>query len=106
MGASHDMSISINGGRTTIHQSGKAFVRSAHDELASMHARWAALGSSEPPDHAPALYGHSLTSFAQTEGTCVVCFGGTTGEGVNSQVCTALPDLELNWLVPLALQKQ
>ena len=55
-----------------------------------MHAKWASLSStdnSEPgANDAPGLYGHSLSS-VPVDGSCLlVCFGGTLGEGTNSQV--------------------
>jgi hypothetical protein len=50
-----------------------------------MHAHWAPLTSASEESGAPERYGHSLTAFNNDE-LCLVCFGGTTGEGVTAQV--------------------
>lgn len=55
-----------------------------------MHARWAPLASSDRSDpganEAPALYGHSLCTVHLGDSLLLVCFGGTLGEGTDSQV--------------------
>jgi hypothetical protein len=51
-----------------------------------MHARWTPLVSADSSTPAPALYGHSLSCIDDLDAPYVVCFGGTGGEGVNSQV--------------------
>jgi hypothetical protein len=76
---------SAQNGTGTVHLHDDGVVNRKQYDFCGMHATWTEFVSANDEAQAPERYGHSLTTFTYDD-ILVVCFGGTSGAGVTSQV--------------------